>query len=52
VPLLAAIVWLASDKKMMRQWRSTPIARVWGWATFALMAAASAGMFFFMAKGQ
>jgi NRAMP (natural resistance-associated macrophage protein)-like metal ion transporter len=52
VPLLAAIVWLASDKKMMREWRSSPIARAWGWATFALMAAASAGMFFFMAKGQ
>jgi len=52
VPLLAAIVWLASDKKMMHKWRSSPIARAWGWATFALMAAASAGMFFFMAKGQ
>ena len=52
VPLLAAIVWLASDRKVMKEWRSSPLARVWGWATFALMAGATAGMFFFMARGS
>jgi NRAMP (natural resistance-associated macrophage protein)-like metal ion transporter len=48
VPLIAAIVWLSSDKKTMGKWRSSPLARVWGWATFALMAAAAAGMFALM----
>lgn len=52
VPLLAAIVWLASDRTLMKEWRSSPLARVWGWATFALMAGATAGMFFFMARGS
>lgn len=52
VPLVGVIVWLASDKKVMHEWRSSPIARAWGWATFALMALASAGMFFFMARGS
>lgn len=51
VPLIAAIVWLASDQKTMGRWRSSPVARAWGWATFALMGAASAGMFIFMARG-
>jgi NRAMP (natural resistance-associated macrophage protein)-like metal ion transporter len=52
VPLLAAIVWLASDRSVMKEWTSSPLARVWGWATFALMAAATGGMFFFMARGS
>lgn len=52
VPLLAAVVWLASDARLMGRWRSSPVARAWGWATFALMGIASAGMFFFMAKGS
>jgi Mn2+/Fe2+ NRAMP family transporter len=51
VPLLAAIVWLASDKRVMGQWRSSLVARVWGWATVVLMTCASAGMFYFMARG-
>lgn len=51
VPLLAAIVWLASDRAVMKEWRSSPLARVWGWATFALMFGATAGMFYFMARG-
>jgi Mn2+/Fe2+ NRAMP family transporter len=50
VPLLAAIVALASDSKLMGRWRSSLLARIWGWATVALMGAATAGMFYFMAK--
>jgi Mn2+/Fe2+ NRAMP family transporter len=52
VPLLAVIVWLASNKKIMGKWRSSALARVWGWATVALMAGAAAGMFYFIARGQ
>jgi len=52
VPLLAAIVWLASDRKVMKDWTSSTLARAWGWATFLLMAGATAGMFFFMARGS
>jgi NRAMP (natural resistance-associated macrophage protein)-like metal ion transporter len=52
VPLLAVIVWLASDRKVMKEWTSSGLARTWGWATFALMAAATGGMFYFMARGQ
>ncbi|MBV9277061.1 MAG: divalent metal cation transporter [Candidatus Eremiobacteraeota bacterium] len=52
VPLIAVIVWLASHKKVMGEWRSSVLARVWGWATFALMGAATIGMFYFIAKGS
>ena len=51
VPLLAVIVWLASSAKIMGKWRSSPLARVWGWATVVLMAGAAAGMFYFIARG-
>jgi NRAMP (natural resistance-associated macrophage protein)-like metal ion transporter len=51
VPLIAAIVWLASDRKVMKDWTSSTLARAWGWATFVLMAGATAGMFYFMARG-
>jgi len=51
VPLLVAIVWLASNKRIMGKWRSSLVARVWGWATVVLMACASAGMFYFIARG-
>jgi hypothetical protein len=27
------------------------LARIWGWGTFALMGGATAGMFYFMARG-
>ncbi len=50
VPLIAVIVWLASDKKIMGEWRSSRLARAWGWATFALMLAATLGMFYFTFK--
>jgi len=51
VPLIAVIVWLASQRSLMGEWRSSVLARAWGWGTFALMAAATAGMFYFMARG-
>jgi Mn2+/Fe2+ NRAMP family transporter len=51
VPLLAVIVWLASSSSIMGKWKSSPLAQVWGWATVALMGGATAGMFYFMAKG-
>ena len=52
VPLLAFIVWLASDRKIMHHWHSSLLAKAWGWATVALMGAAAVGMFYFMAKGS
>ncbi|MBV9149630.1 MAG: divalent metal cation transporter [Candidatus Eremiobacteraeota bacterium] len=52
VPLIAVIVWLASNKNVMGEWRSSLVARAWGWATFALMGAAAVGMFYFMARGS
>ncbi len=52
VPLIGVIVWLASSRQIMGQWRSSVAARVWGWATFALMGAATCGMFYFMARGS
>lgn len=52
VPLLAVIVWLASDSKTMGRWKSSILARAWGWGTVGLMGAATVGMFYFMAKGS
>ncbi len=51
VPLIAVIVWIASRKDIMGQWIPSPLARAWGWATFALMGGAAVGMFYFMARG-
>ena len=50
VPILAVIVWLASNRPTGR-WRSSPIAHAWGWATVALMGNAVAAMFWFAATG-
>jgi len=50
VPLLAVIVWLASSHKVMGRWRSSPLARWWGWATVTLMTGATLGMFYFTFK--
>ena len=47
VPLIFAIVTIASDRKLMGRWVSSPLARFWGWLTFALMGAAAVGMFVF-----
>jgi Mn2+/Fe2+ NRAMP family transporter len=50
VPIIAVIVMLASSKKLMGHWRSSPIARAWGWATVLLMGVASIAMFYFMLR--
>ncbi|HEY1977686.1 MAG TPA: divalent metal cation transporter [Candidatus Baltobacteraceae bacterium] len=47
VPLLAAIVVLASDKRVMGEWTSSLPARAWGWGTVAAMGLAAVGMFVF-----
>jgi NRAMP (natural resistance-associated macrophage protein)-like metal ion transporter len=52
VPLIGVIVWLASSRQVMGDWTSSRLARVWGWATFALMGGATVGMFYFMARGS
>ena len=52
VPLIAVIVFIASDANIMGKWRSSPLARVWGWATVGLMGAATLAMFYFSAKGS
>ena len=52
VPLLAVIVWFASSSSIMGRWKSSPLARAWGWGTVALMGVATAGMFYFMARGS
>jgi Mn2+/Fe2+ NRAMP family transporter len=52
VPLIGVIVWIATDAKLMGKWRSSLLARAWGWATFVLMGAAAAGMFYFIARGS
>lgn len=47
VPLVFAIVTIASDRKLMGRWTSSVLARCWGWFTFALMGAAAVAMFVF-----
>lgn len=50
VPLIAVIVFIASDGRVMGKWRSSPMARVWGWATVALMGVATLAMFYFSVR--
>jgi len=52
VPLIVVIVWLASDRKLMGQWRSSTLARAWGWATAILMGLATLAMFYFSWRGM
>jgi NRAMP (natural resistance-associated macrophage protein)-like metal ion transporter len=52
VPILAVIVLLASDRKVMGRWRSSLLARSWGWGTVALMGLAVLGFFYFTLKGS
>ncbi len=52
VPLIVVIVLFASNSSIMGQWRSSGVARIWGWGTAALMAAATIGMFYFTLKGS
>jgi Mn2+/Fe2+ NRAMP family transporter len=51
VPLIAVVVWLASNRAIMGKWASSALARAWGLATFTFMAVATVGMFYFMARG-
>jgi NRAMP (natural resistance-associated macrophage protein)-like metal ion transporter len=46
VPLIAVIVALASDRRLMGPWRSSRLAIAWGWTTTAVMACAAAGLVF------
>ncbi|HEU5479624.1 MAG TPA: divalent metal cation transporter, partial [Candidatus Tumulicola sp.] len=50
VPLLAIIVLFCSNRGLMKEWASSPLARAWGWATVAVMALAAIGMFAFWGK--
>ncbi|MEA2721557.1 MAG: hypothetical protein QOJ39_3421 [Candidatus Eremiobacteraeota bacterium] len=47
VPLVFAVVTIASNAKIMGKWKSSPAARCWGWLTFALMSLAAIAMFAF-----
>ncbi|MDB5073768.1 MAG: Manganese transport protein MntH [Candidatus Eremiobacteraeota bacterium] len=50
VPLVFAVVMIASNSKIMGKWTSSLVARCWGWLTFALMSAAAIAMFAFWNK--
>ncbi len=50
VPILAVIVLLASDRRLMGKWTSSLAARLWGWFTVSAMAAAAIAMFAFWGK--
>ncbi len=50
VPLLAVIVGIASSERVMGNRRSSPLARIWGWATVAVMGLAAASIFVFWGK--
>ncbi len=50
VPLLAAIVVLTSNRKVMGRWVSSALARAWGWGTVIAMGLAALAMFVFWGK--
>ncbi len=50
VPLLCVVVAFASSKRIMHKWRSSLVARVWGWATVLVMGLAAIGIFAFWGK--
>ncbi|MEO9169685.1 MAG: divalent metal cation transporter [Candidatus Baltobacteraceae bacterium] len=50
VPLLAVVVSFASSKKLMHKWRSSFLARIWGWATVGVMGLAAISIFVFWGK--
>jgi NRAMP (natural resistance-associated macrophage protein)-like metal ion transporter len=47
VPLIFAVIMIANDEKVMGKWRSSRLANIWGWCTFAAMSAAAVLMFVF-----
>ena len=50
VPILIVIVMLASNRRVMGNWTSSLVARIWGWMTVGAMTAAAVGMFAFWGK--
>ena len=50
VPLLCVVVSFASSKRIMQEWRSSLLARIWGWATVAVMGVAAISIFIFWGK--
>lgn len=50
VPLLAVLVHFSSDERLMGKWRSSIAARIWGWATVAVMGVAAISIFVFWGK--
>jgi Mn2+/Fe2+ NRAMP family transporter len=50
VPLVAAVVWIASSENIMGHWAASRVARAWGWATACLMALSAIGMFAFWGR--
>ena len=47
VPIVFAVVTIAGNPKVMGRWTSSPVARAWGWLTFAVMSLAAIAMFAF-----
>jgi NRAMP (natural resistance-associated macrophage protein)-like metal ion transporter len=50
VPLVAAVILIAGNTEIMGRWKSSLLARMWGWLTFVLMATAAVAMFVFWNK--
>ncbi len=50
VPLLAVLVYFCSNRRIMGKWRSSLAARLWGWATVAVMGVAAISIFIFWGK--
>jgi len=51
VPIVAVVVAFASDSAIVGQWRSSRVARAWGWVTVVLMSLAAIGMFATLRNG-
>lgn len=45
IPLIFLIIRIASSHKIMGRWRSSMLAKIWGWLTFFVMAAAAISIF-------
>lgn len=50
VPLVAVVILLANDKKLMGKWRSSRVANAWAGVTLVGMTATAASMFIFWGK--
>ena len=45
VPLIFAVIMIANNKSVMGRWRSSALANIWAWFTFAAMSGAAVLMF-------